>query len=60
VVVDVATIPVDGGKYRGDCDWESVSKVAAWASPVPGGVGSVTTMILFKNTLATLKRSAGS
>lgn len=56
IVVDVATIAVEGGKYAGDCDWESVSKVAAWASPVPGGVGSVTTQILFKNTLETLKR----
>ncbi len=59
VVVDVATIAVEGGKYKGDCDWESVSKVAAWASPVPGGVGSVTTQILFKNTLETLQRSIG-
>lgn len=56
IVVDVATIAVEGGKYAGDCDWESISKVAAWASPVPGGVGSVTTQILFKNTLETLKR----
>lgn len=56
IVVDVATIAVEGGKYAGDCNWESVSKVAAWASPVPGGVGSVTTQILFKNTLETLKR----
>jgi methylenetetrahydrofolate dehydrogenase (NADP+)/methenyltetrahydrofolate cyclohydrolase len=57
VVVDVATIAVDGGKYAGDCDWESVSAKAAWASPVPGGVGSVTTQILFKNTLETLQRA---
>jgi methylenetetrahydrofolate dehydrogenase (NADP+)/methenyltetrahydrofolate cyclohydrolase len=58
VVVDVATIAVEGGKYKGDCDWESVAAKAAWASPVPGGVGSVTTQILFKNTLETLKRRA--
>jgi methylenetetrahydrofolate dehydrogenase (NADP+)/methenyltetrahydrofolate cyclohydrolase len=56
IVVDVATIAIEGGKYKGDCDWESVSAKAAWASPVPGGVGSVTTQILFKNTLETLKR----
>ncbi|MCC6464984.1 MAG: bifunctional 5,10-methylenetetrahydrofolate dehydrogenase/5,10-methenyltetrahydrofolate cyclohydrolase [Planctomycetes bacterium] len=56
VVVDVATIAVEGGKYAGDCDFESVNKVAGWLSPVPGGVGSVTTQILFKNTLETLKR----
>jgi methylenetetrahydrofolate dehydrogenase (NADP+)/methenyltetrahydrofolate cyclohydrolase len=55
VVVDVATISVDGG-YKGDCDFESVNAVAGWLSPVPGGVGSVTTQILFKNTLETLKR----
>ena len=60
IVVDVATIAVEGGKYRGDCDWESVSAKAAWASPVPGGVGSVTTQILFKNTLETLKRTIGA
>ena len=57
VVVDVATIPIEGGKYAGDCDWESVRQVAGWASPVPGGVGSVTTQILLKNTLETLKRT---
>lgn len=55
IVVDVATIPTDDG-YKGDCDWESVKEKAAWASPVPGGVGSVTTRILFRNTLDTLKR----
>jgi methylenetetrahydrofolate dehydrogenase (NADP+) / methenyltetrahydrofolate cyclohydrolase len=59
VVVDVATISVDGG-YKGDCDFDSVNEVAGWLSPVPGGVGSVTTMILFKNTLETLKRQVAS
>ncbi|MHC4840557.1 MAG: bifunctional 5,10-methylenetetrahydrofolate dehydrogenase/5,10-methenyltetrahydrofolate cyclohydrolase [Planctomycetota bacterium] len=58
IVVDVATISTDDG-YKGDCDWDSVSEVAGWASPVPGGVGSVTTQILFKNTLETLKRQIG-
>lgn len=56
VVVDVATIAFEGGKYKGDCDFDSVNEVAGWLSPVPGGVGSVTTQILFKNTLETLKR----
>jgi methylenetetrahydrofolate dehydrogenase (NADP+)/methenyltetrahydrofolate cyclohydrolase len=59
VVVDVATIAVEGGKYKGDCDFDSVNEVAGWLSPVPGGVGSVTTQILFKNTLETLKRQVG-
>ena len=59
VVVDVATIATEDGKYKGDCDFESVNQVAGWLSPVPGGVGSVTTQILFKNTLETLKRQIG-
>jgi len=59
VVVDVATIATEGG-YRGDADWESILPVAAWASPVPGGVGSVTTQILFKNLLEALKRRLSS
>jgi methylenetetrahydrofolate dehydrogenase (NADP+) / methenyltetrahydrofolate cyclohydrolase len=56
IVVDIATIPTENG-YKGDCDWDSIAPVASWASPVPGGVGSVTTQILFKNLLETLKRS---
>lgn len=59
VVVDVATIATEDGKYKGDCDFDSVNEVAGWLSPVPGGVGSVTTQILFKNTLETLKRQIG-
>ncbi len=58
IVVDVATISTEDG-YKGDCDWDSIQENAAWASPVPGGVGSVTTQILFKNTLETLKRQIG-
>ncbi|MEZ5993217.1 MAG: bifunctional 5,10-methylenetetrahydrofolate dehydrogenase/5,10-methenyltetrahydrofolate cyclohydrolase [Planctomycetota bacterium] len=59
VVVDVATIATEDGKYKGDCDFDSVNEKAGWLSPVPGGVGSVTTQILFKNTLETLKRQIG-
>lgn len=60
VVVDVATIATEDGKYKGDCDFDSVNEKAGWLSPVPGGVGSVTTQILFKNTLETLKRQISS
>jgi methylenetetrahydrofolate dehydrogenase (NADP+) / methenyltetrahydrofolate cyclohydrolase len=56
ILVDIATIATDNG-YKGDADWESIVPVASWASPVPGGVGSVTTQILFKNLLEALKRS---
>ncbi len=51
VVVDVGIIETDGGKIRGDVDSESAAAVAGWLSPVPGGVGPVTTVMLYKNLL---------
>ena len=50
VVVDVGTNSVDG-KLVGDVH-ESVSEVASWLSPVPGGVGPMTITMLLVNTLA--------
>ena len=46
------------GKTRivGDVDYESVKEVAAWITPVPGGVGPVTVAILLRNTLTALRR----
>ena len=46
------------GKERivGDVDYESVKDVAAWITPVPGGVGPVTVAILLRNTLTALRR----
>jgi methylenetetrahydrofolate dehydrogenase (NADP+)/methenyltetrahydrofolate cyclohydrolase len=35
----------------GDVDFESVSKKAAFITPVPGGVGPMTIAMLLKNTL---------
>jgi methylenetetrahydrofolate dehydrogenase (NADP+)/methenyltetrahydrofolate cyclohydrolase len=40
----------------GDVDYESVKDVAAWITPVPGGVGVVTTAVLMRNTLIALRR----
>ena len=47
-VIDVGTTLVQG-KTVGDVDWESVSKKARAATPVPGGVGPVTVAMLFAN-----------
>ena len=51
VVIDVG-INVMDGKLCGDVDYESVSEIAAAATPVPGGVGTVTTSVLLKHVLA--------
>ncbi|MEN3013824.1 MAG: bifunctional 5,10-methylenetetrahydrofolate dehydrogenase/5,10-methenyltetrahydrofolate cyclohydrolase [Endomicrobiia bacterium] len=46
-------------KIVGDVDFENVSKKASFITPVPGGVGSVTTCILAKNLLHLLKIQLG-
>lgn len=40
-----------GYRLAGDVDFESVSKKAAFITPVPGGVGPMTIAMLLKNTL---------
>lgn len=50
VVVDVAMNRV-GGKLTGDADFESVSERASLITPVPGGVGPMTVVMLMENTL---------
>lgn len=35
--------------YDGDVDFDAISDIAAAATPVPGGVGSVTTSVLAKH-----------
>lgn len=55
VVIDVGINRVVGedGKRRtvGDVDFAVVSEVAGWISPVPGGVGPVTVVMLLQNVL---------
>ncbi|QQG48032.1 MAG: bifunctional 5,10-methylene-tetrahydrofolate dehydrogenase/5,10-methylene-tetrahydrofolate cyclohydrolase [archaeon] len=58
VVVDVAMNRV-GDKLVGDADFESVSKKASYITPVPGGVGPMTVIMLIQNTLIAASRQAG-
>lgn len=51
VVVDVGTSRVDGCLV-GDVDFEGVSQVASWITPVPGGVGPMTIAMLMSNTVS--------
>jgi methylenetetrahydrofolate dehydrogenase (NADP+) / methenyltetrahydrofolate cyclohydrolase len=52
VVVDVGTNATADGGLVGDVDADSVAAVAGALSPVPGGVGPVTTAQLLLNTAA--------
>jgi len=49
VVIDVGTNVLEDGKVVGDVDRENVEPLVRAITPVPGGVGSVTTACLFKN-----------
>lgn len=49
IVIDVGTTMVEG-KVRGDVEFEEVSQVAGYITPVPGGVGAMTTTMLMENT----------
>ena len=59
-VIDIginAVVDANGDrKIVGDVDYDSVKEVAAWITPVPGGVGVVTTAILMRNTVIALRR----
>jgi len=59
VVIDVTTIRGDDGKQVGSLEWEGVLEVAGKATPVPGGVGPVTNVILLNNALAACKAQTG-
>ena len=49
VVVDVGINRGEDGKLCGDVDFEEVSKVASYITPVPGGVGPMTIAMLMNN-----------
>jgi len=51
IVVDVGTNPTADGGLVGDVDAGSVAEVAGALTPVPGGVGPVTTALLLRNTV---------
>ncbi len=50
VVVDFGTTYTDSG-LKGDCDQAGVAEVAGMLTPVPGGTGPVTNVILMENLL---------
>lgn len=50
IVIDVGISRVNG-RAAGDVDYEAVSEVAGYITPVPGGVGPMTRAMLLENTL---------
>lgn len=55
VVIDVGTNVDDNGKLRGDVDYDSVKNIVDAITPVPGGVGGITTSVLVKHVTEAAK-----
>ncbi|RSN21121.1 bifunctional 5,10-methylene-tetrahydrofolate dehydrogenase/5,10-methylene-tetrahydrofolate cyclohydrolase [Amycolatopsis sp. WAC 04169] len=51
VVIDVGTNPTPEGGLVGDVDQAAVEEIAGSITPVPGGVGPVTTSLLLRHTV---------
>lgn len=58
VVVDVGINRLKG-KIVGDVEFEAAAKRASFITPVPGGIGPLTVLLLMKNTLELFKRAKG-
>jgi len=62
VVIDVGINVDEDGSLCGDVDFDAISSVAACATPVPGGIGNVTTAVLARRLVnaALAQEEAGS
>lgn len=54
IIIDVGTTMVND-KIKGDVDFDAVIDKAKFVTPVPGGVGAMTTVMLLKNLCEGLK-----
>lgn len=60
VVIDVGINDAGNGKICGDVDYVEVKDQVQAITPVPGGVGSVTTSILLKHVVVACKKQSTS
>ena len=56
-IIDVGINFDDEGKMLGDVDYEPVSGIVGSITPVPGGVGSVTTTLLMKHLVEAAEKT---
>ncbi|MGI6105366.1 MAG: bifunctional 5,10-methylenetetrahydrofolate dehydrogenase/5,10-methenyltetrahydrofolate cyclohydrolase [Raoultibacter sp.] len=56
VVIDVGINIDENGKFSGDVDFDAVEPLVDAITPVPGGIGSVTTSVLMQNTVEAATR----
>ena len=56
--VDVDETKKSGKRLVGDVEFDAVKSVASWITPVPGGVGPMTVVMLLSNTVLCAERLA--
>jgi len=56
IIIDVGMNRDEMGKLCGDVDFEGVKEKCSYITPVPGGVGPITVMELFANTILASER----
>jgi methylenetetrahydrofolate dehydrogenase (NADP+)/methenyltetrahydrofolate cyclohydrolase len=56
ICIDVGVSMDDDGKLSGDIDYPEVSEMVSMITPVPGGVGAVTTSLLLSQVVEACKR----
>ena len=59
VVIDVGINMDENGKLCGDVDFDAVEPIVSAITPVPGGVGSVTTSILVRHVVEAAEQQSG-
>jgi methylenetetrahydrofolate dehydrogenase (NADP+)/methenyltetrahydrofolate cyclohydrolase len=59
IVVDFGTTYTDAG-LKGDCDQAQVAEMAGMLTPVPGGTGPMTNVMLMENLLAAARQAVGA
>lgn len=59
VVIDVGINVDENGKLCGDVKWDGLEEAASAATPVPGGVGAVTTAVFCKHLAQAALRRRG-
>lgn len=59
VVIDIGINRDENNKLCGDVDFDNVKDIVSYISPVPGGVGPMTVMMLMKNLIELTKKQKG-
>ena len=59
VIIDVGINMDENDKLCGDVDFDAVSETAGAITPVPGGVGGVTTAVLMKHVIEAAEKTLG-